>query len=253
MDSARKLEGKICFITGASRGIGNKIAETFAKNGAVVYVNARNAGCLDEWSKKISACYNTDILPVYFDITETEALKACFQRIRKERHRLDVLVNNAGITSNELIGMIQEETVYKLFNTNVFATIQSLQFAARIMMRQKKGVIINISSIIGVCGAPEELVYSGTKGAIISITKSASKELASYGIRVNSVAPGYVDTDMFHNAAKTQENEEKHIRNIGLGRLADPEDIAEACVFLAGDSASYITGEILGVNGGAIL
>lgn len=248
------VENKVCLVTGAARGIGKAIVNLFAENKAIVYANARQEGVLDGWSRELSDKYHTKVIPVYFDVIDTKALTECYRKIKNEYGTIDVLINNAGMLSNERIGVIKEDTVKKLFSTNVFAVIQSLQLAARLMMKQKSGSIINISSIVGTNGAANELVYSGTKGAVIAITKSASKELAKYGIRVNSIAPGYVDTDMFQDTIdKAHENTGKYVDTIGLGRLAKSYDIAEACLFLASDSSSYITGQILGVDGGAVL
>lgn len=249
----RDLEGKVCLVTGTSRGIGKAIVECYAEKGAVVYANARQNGSIDEWTIKLREKYKTLIIPVYYDVTDSGCVKYVIEQIKREQGKLDVLVNNAGITSNELLGMIKKETLNRLYDTNVFAYIYHMQYACRLMQRQKSGAIINISSIIGVEGNRGEIAYSGTKGAVISITKSAAKELASDGIRVNSVAPGMTETDMFMNAAKTKENVEKHIANIGFGRLAKPEDIANACAFFASDASSYITGQVLGVNGAIIM
>lgn len=245
------LNGKICLVTGTGRGIGKSIAEHFIREGATVYANARKIGSIDEWAEKISTNSYGKVIPVYYDVTDTRAVQKAFTDIYHDRHRLDVLVNNAGISQNELIGMIREETIHSLFETNVFACIQHMQYAARIMKRQKCGSIITISSIIGIEGGYGELVYAGTKGAVISMTKSAAKELAPDHIRVNSVAPGMTETDMFFASANTKEKVEVQVKNIGFGKLASPDDIAEACVYFAGDRSSFITGQILRVDGGA--
>lgn len=247
------LKDKVCIVTGTSRGIGKAIAENFAREGAIVYANARNEGCLDEWANLLSSENDGRMIPVYFDVSDKKSIRNCVQLINKEHGRLDVLVNNAGVSKNELIGMIRDDTIEKLYSTNVFPVIHFIQYASKIMMKQKSGSIINISSIIGAEGNRGELVYSGTKGAIIAMTKSASKELASYNIRVNSVAPGFTETDMFLNAAGTQENIDNNLKKIGFGRFAKPVDIANACTFLASDYSGYITGQILGVNGSTII
>lgn len=247
----RLLEGKVCIVTGAGRGLGRGIAEQFAKDGAIVYVNARRN--MDDWAVEAGRRYHTKIVPLYFDVTDTAAMKQAMLQVMKSEQSVDVLVNNAGITSNELIGMISYRRMQELFETNVFAAVEAIQIAARLMMRKRTGSIINISSIIGVEGGSGEMVYAGTKGALIAITKSAAKELAPYHIRVNSVAPGFADTDMFRNAAGNEDVIQKHISNIGFGRLAKQEDIAYACAFLASDRSEYITGQILGVNGGAVV
>lgn len=247
------LDGKVCLVTGAARGIGRAVAELFSAEGATVYANARRDGCLDTWTGELTAKNGHPVIPMYFDVTDTQSAGKAFARIKKEQGRLDVLVNNAGITGNELIGMIRESTVQTLFATNVFAVIQMIQFAARLMRPQGSGAIVNLSSIIGVEGHAGEMVYSGTKGAVISMTKSAAKELAPYHIRVNAVAPGFTDTEMFRGAVNGPEMVEKLTADIGFGRLAKAEDIAQACAWLASDRAGFVTGQVLGVNGSTII
>ena len=147
--------------------------------------------------------------------------------------------------------MISDNLIEEIFQTNVYASIKLLQFSAKLMMRQKSGSIINMSSIMGTNGNKGQAVYSSSKGAIISLTKAAAKELAPYNIRVNALAPGIIDTDMFRNIEKKKQQDK--IESIGMNRLGTPEDVANACVFLASDMSSYITGQILGVDGSAIV
>ncbi|PKM94542.1 MAG: 3-oxoacyl-ACP reductase [Firmicutes bacterium HGW-Firmicutes-1] len=251
MSNSRLLEGKVCLITGTSRGIGRSIAEQFAKEGAIVYANARGNGSIDEWAKENSERYHTVVVPLYFDITDTAASKEAVMKIKQEQGHIDVLVNNAAVEIGELIGMISHESMMKMFEVNVYALINLLQFVARIMSNQTGGSIINISSVVGLRGNRGQLVYSATKGAVIALTKSAAKELAPKNIRVNSVAPGLTDTDMVREFDR--EHLKERISNIGMGRLAKPEDIAGACVFLASDLSEYISGQILGVDGCSIL
>jgi 3-oxoacyl-[acyl-carrier protein] reductase len=251
MNNARLLNGKICLITGTSRGIGRAIAERYAEEGAIVYANARNPGEIDEWAKECSLKNETSVFPVYFDITDYVSAKESVMQIVKTQKRIDVLVNNAGMVTYELLGMIQLDNLRKMFEVNVVAMIQQIQLVSRIMSRQKQGSIINISSIVGVKGVKGQLAYSATKGAVISLTKSAAKELAALNIRVNAVAPGMVDTERFH--AVFENNFKERLSDIGLGRLAKPVDIANACVFLGSDMAEYISGQILGVDGCTIL
>ena len=237
------LEDKVCLITGAGRGIGAAVATRFAEEGARVYANDNRPGTVDEWAAK--AAFPGKVYPLYFDITDSSQSKEALMRIKKESGRLDVLVN-------ELIGMISEQNMRKMFEVNVFSMINLLQFAARIIARNSEGgSIINISSIVGQRGNRGQLVYSATKGAVISLTKSAAKELADKKIRVNSIAPGMTRTAMMLQADQSRLQE--RIANISMGRLAEPEDIANACLFLASDLSKYISGEILGVNGCAIM
>lgn len=243
------LEGKTALVTGTNRGIGRSIAELYAAEGATVYAVARRAGCLEEWAAARSGIGPGRILPVYFDVTDTAAAKNAVLRIRREAGRLDVLVNNAGLMSNQRLGFITADEMHRLFETNVFAVLQLMQLAVKIM--KENSSIINISSIVGQRGNAGQVLYSATKGAVISLTRSAAKELAPRHIRVNSVAPGLTETDGLDSTARSYL--EDRIRNIPYGRLAAPEDIARVCVFLASDLSGYMTGEILGVNGGAIM
>ena len=245
------LENKVCFVTGASRGIGRAIVECFAANGGIVYANARNIDSITAWQKTLSIEVQERIIPAICDIRRTDELKRILMQIKKEQGHLDVCVNNAGIAFNEAIGMISEKHVRDMFETNVFATIECLQLSACLMMRQRSGSIINISSIVGVEGDAGQAAYSATKGAVIAFTKSAAKELAPYQIRVNSVAPGLTKADMFEETSAHYL--ETRISHIGMGRLAEPQDIAKACLFFASDLSGYTTGQILGVNGSSII
>lgn len=245
------LDGKVCLVTGASRGIGAATVKTFAEQGAIVYANSRNEGNIDRECEALNEKCVGKVMPLYFDVRDESAVKKAFLQVKKEQGRIDVLVNNAGIMKDALIGMISSDLIKELFETNVFAVINTLQFAARIMKNQKSGSIINLSSIVGIDGSTGLLVYSATKGAVASMTKTAAKELAPYGIRVNAVAPGMIDTDMLRNIGS--EKMEEHLNNIRMGRLGSAEDVASAILFLASDFSGYITGEILGVNGSAIV
>jgi 3-oxoacyl-[acyl-carrier protein] reductase len=251
MSNSRLLSGKVCLVTGTSRGIGRAIAERFAEEGAILYANARKPGSIDEWSEKCSLKNHTIVSPVYFDITDYSAVKQSILQIIKEQQHIDVLVNNAGIVTHELISMIQLESLRNMFEVNVVAMIQLIQLVSRVMSRQKSGSIINISSIVGVKGVRGQLAYAATKGAVISLTKSAAKEFSAQNIRVNSIAPGMVDTDMTNSVFEKSFSE--RLSNIGMGRLGKPVEIANACVFLGSDLSEYISGQILGVDGCAVL
>ena len=172
-------------------------------------------------------------------------------QIKSEKKRLDVLVNNAGIMKDALIGTIPRPMMEEVFSVNVFGTMELLQLAAKMMIHQKSGSIINLSSIVGITGNPGQLVYSATKGAIISLTKTAAKELGPKGIRVNAIAPGMIDTDMMRSVGEA--HLQRHIDHIPMGRLGKPEEIADACVFLASEQASYITGHILQVDASVLV
>lgn len=244
------LEKKVCIITGAAQGIGRAIAEQFAADGAIVYTCDMKEGAMDEWAAACAEKYQTKIVPLYFDVTDAAAVKTAFMSTFKAEGRIDVLVNNAGVVFNKKIGMILRPETELMFRVNVIAVIEMVQLVARLMQRNGGGSIVNIASVTAVLGSPGQSAYSATKGAIMSFTKSAAKELAPLGIRVNAVAPGIVKTERFTELyEQSGEKIDARIQRIALGRLGTPEDIANACSFLASDRASYISGQILGVDG----
>ena len=245
------LKNKVALITGCNRGIGKAILEEFARNNSIVYAAARRAGSLDEIIEDLTKKYKARVTPLYFDLTDSNGMRSAFTKIYKEQKRLDVLVNNAGVMEDALIGMVTEENMNSTFAVNVFSVINSIQYAAKLMKRNRIGSITNIASIVGRYGNPGQIVYSASKGAVIALTKTASKELSPYNIRVNAIAPGMIDTDMFRSIGDIRIKE--MISKIGLGRLGMASEIAEMAVFLASDSSEYITGQVLGVDGGAIV
>ena len=229
----RLLANKVCIITGAAQGIGKAIAERFAADGAVVYACDRNAGTMDEWAQLCAAETKNALMTVF-----------------KQEKRMDVLVNNAGVVFNKKIGMIVRPETELMFRVNVIAVIELVQLASRLMARNHSGSIVNIASVTAVLGSAGQSAYSATKGAIIAFTKSAAKELAASGIRVNAVAPGIVKTERFAELYEANGDKiDARIQRIALGRLGTPEDVANACAFLASDRASYISGQVLGVDG----
>ena len=250
----RLLENKVCLITGAGRGIGRAIAERFAGDGATVYVNYLSANGVESWSVDCAKRNNTKVGSVCFDITDGKALKEALMAIYKAEGRIDCIVNNAAIISNKKLGMITKAEMEKMFAVNVFAMIDIIQIASRFMARTGGGSFVNIASITGVVGSPGQVAYSSTKGAVISMTKSSAKELAPLKIRVNAVAPGIVKTEKFNELYSAAGDKiDSRIEKIGLGRLGMPEDVANVCSFLASDRASYISGQIIGVDGCATI
>ncbi len=244
------LENKIAIITGAAQGIGRAIAEQFAADGAIVYACDMHEGSMEEWATMLSKQQTTSVTPVYFDVTDAVAVKHAIQTIYKQEGRIDVLVNNAGVVFNRKIGMIIRNETELMFRVNVIAVIELVQLVSRLMARKGGGSIVNIASVTAVLGSAGQSAYSATKGAIISFTKSAAKELATQGIRVNAVAPGIVKTERFTELYESDGDKiDARIQRIALGRLGEPQDVAHACAFLASDRATYISGQILGVDG----
>ncbi len=232
------LENKVALITGAGRGIGKVIAEQFIADGAIVYVNDLNEPEV-EGAK-----------PICFDVTDTNALKAGLMSIYKAEGRIDVVVNNAAIIANQKLGMVTKPLLEKMYAVNVFAVIDMIQIASRLMARNGGGCFVNMASVTGVVGSPGQVAYSASKGAVIALTKSSAKELAPQGIRVNAVAPGIIKTERFEELYEASGDKiDQRIGRIALGRLGTPQDIAYAVSFLASDRASYISGHVLGVDG----
>lgn len=240
------LSGKIAVVTGATRGIGKEIVYQYADSNAVVYAIGRDKKSLAEID-----CYAENIHSLELDITQLDSVKKVLMDIYKKENKIDILVNNAGVMNDALLGMISEDMIQEMFNVNVFSVIQMTQLVSRFMKRQKNGCIINIASIVGIEGNAGQSVYSATKGAVISFTKSAAKELASNGIRVNAIAPGIIDTSLLDNVP--EEKLKQRLSAVCMGRIGQPGDIAKAALFLAGSMSEYISGQVIRVDGLTIM
>lgn len=240
------LSGKIAVVTGATRGIGKEIVYQYADSNAVVYAIGRDKKSLAEID-----CYAENIHSLELDITQLDSVKKVLIDIYKKENKIDILVNNAGVMNDALLGMISEDMIQEMFNVNVFSVIQMTQLVSRFMKRQKNGCIINIASIVGIEGNAGQSVYSATKGAVISFTKSAAKELASNGIRVNAIAPGIIDTSLLDNVP--EEKMKQRLSAVCMGRIGQPGDIAKAALFLAGSMSEYISGQVIRVDGLTIM
>lgn len=236
-------------ITGSNRGIGKAIVEAFACSGANIWACARKATPeFEAWLKETSLQAGVWIKPIYFELTDTEALNTGIQTIIDERLSIDVLVNNAGISTVGLLSMSKVDDIEKLFDVNYFAMLRIIQKVSKKMSRQRKGVIINMGSIAGIEPQPGKIAYGSSKAAVMMMTKCLAKELGPMGIRVNAIAPGPIETEMIHQYK--DEMLEKLASESALRRLGKKEEIAQVALFLASDQASYINGEIIKVDGG---
>ena len=242
------LENKIALVTGSSRGIGKSIACLFAQHKATVILHGIHADHCRETAAAIKAI--TGISPdiMACDISDEVQIKNMFKDIFSRHKKLDILVNNAGVLEDRLVGMITQDNLEKIFQVNTYGTLYCLQLASRLMRKSKAPSIINMSSIIGIEGAAGQTAYAASKAAVIGITKSAAKELGPLSIRVNALAPGLIETDMISHL--NEDITKSHIQNTSLKRLGTPEEVAKAALFLASDLSSFVTGQIIGVDGG---
>lgn len=246
--TASQFKDKVVLVTGGSRGIGRAISVAFAKQGAHVYVNyTSNSAAAEE---VCSACseLGAKATAIKFDVSDSAAVDLAFDQIKSESGRLDVLVNNAGIASDGLTIRFKDEEWNKVIGINLSGSFYCARSAAKIMLKQREGRIVNISSVVGEMGNAGQAAYVSSKAGLIGLTKSLAKELASRNITVNAVTPGFIETEMTSNLDEKLKAE--HFKAISLGRYGQADDIAAAVTFLASQSAGYITGQVLGVNGG---
>ena len=240
-----KLDGKVAVVTGANTGLGQGMAIALAQAGAkVVLVGRRNC---DETQAKIDE-FGGQSAQVLADLSLTESVDQVLSGALDAFGRVDILVNNAGITKDGLMLRMTDEDFDRVIDVNLKGTFNCTKYVSKYMLKQKSGKIINISSVVGLSGNAGQINYSASKAGIIGITKSAAKELSSRGITVNAVAPGYVDTDMTKVLSDNIRNE--ILKNIPLQRMGNVEDISNCVAFLASEDASYITGQVISVDGG---
>ena len=242
---SKNLEGEIALVTGASRGIGKAIAEKLANNGATVVGTATTEGGADKISEYLSAFGGKGMC---LNVTDNDSVTSVIKQITEEYGAISILVNNAGITRDTLLMTMKEDQWEDIIQTNLTSIFRLSKACVRTMMKARKGRIINIGSVVGSTGNPGQTNYSAAKSGLLGFTKSLAREIGSRNITVNSVAPGFIDTDMTKELK--DEQREALIQQIPLNKLGNPEDIANAVAFLAGPDASYITGETLHVNGG---
>lgn len=238
------MEEKIALVTGAAKGIGAACAVELAKNGFRIALHYRsNPELAEALCKELPGS-----LPFQYDLSQDGACEALIKEIKEKMGPIDVLVNNAGISIDQVITFAKPEEFQKILETNLVPTFKLTKFASKMMIRKKSGSIINITSVVGHTGNPGQSMYSASKAAITGFTKSVACDLASFGIRVNCVAPGFIKTDM--TDVLPEEVQTVILSKIPLKKLGTPEDIGKAVAFLASESSQYITGSTIHVNGG---
>lgn len=245
------LKEKKAIITGGVRGIGLGIAEEFCKNGADVMITYRGNDAAAQEAQEKLAQYGTKVIVSKGDVADEEYANSAVASAVEELGGVDILVNNAGITNDKLMARMTLDDFMKVINTNLAGAFNFSKAAAAVMMKKRSGRIINLSSIVGVRGNAGQANYSASKAGVIGLTKSNAKELGRRNITVNAIAPGYIETDM--TAVLSDKQREAVIEGLSIKRLGQTEDIAKLAAFLASDSASYITGQVIGVDGGMII
>ena len=245
----KRLERKTALITGCNRGIGKAIAEKFASEGAnlVCAIRKENPAFKEEtdgWVEK----YGVNIDFVYFDLKDEDSIKAVFKELIKEKRTIDVLVNNAGIPAGGFLLMTSLVKVKEVMQVNFFSQILVTQQVAKMMMKKKKGAIVNMASVTALDNQGGWTAYGSSKAAMISFTRTSARELAPFGIRVNAVAPGLIDTEM--GGEMDEKYQAEMLARSDMGRKGAPEEVANLICFLASDEASYITGQVIRIDGG---
>ena len=245
------LDGKTALVTGASRGIGRAIAIRLASEGAAVAINyAGNVKAAEEVKAVIEAAGGRAML-VQADVADSTAVDAMIKAVIEAFGQIDILVNNAGITRDGLLMRMKEEDWDAVINTNLKGIFHCTKAVSKLMMKKRSGRIVNMASVVGLIGNAGQSNYAAAKAGVIGFSKSMARELASRGITVNMVAPGFIDTDM--TAVLPDKVREAMVADIPLGKIGTPENVADAVVFLVSDQASYITGQTINVDGGMVM
>lgn len=245
------LDGKAALVTGASRGIGRAIALRLASEGAKVAINfAGNQKAAEEVKSEIEANGGEAIL-VQANVADPAAVEAMFAKVVEAFGTVDILVNNAGITRDGLLLRMKDEDFEAVIDTNLKGVFYCTKAAAKLMMKKRSGRIVNMSSVVGLIGNAGQTNYAASKAGVLGFSKSAAKELAARGITVNMVAPGFIDTDM--TAVLADKVKEAMVKEIPLRRMGRSEDVANAVLFLVSDCSSYITGQVINVDGGMVM
>lgn len=246
-----QLENKVALITGASRGIGRAIALLFAKEGAVTVLGARNEAALGDLREEIVKAGFKEPLLAALDVTQEQSVQQFVDKALDKNERIDILVNNAGITRDGLLVRMSAEEWDDVLDTNLKGAFLAMRAAAKVMMRQRQGRIINLASVVGLIGNAGQANYAASKAGIIALTKSAAKELASRNILVNAIAPGFIDTDMTRQLPENIKTE--MLRVIPARRFGTPQDVAMTALFLASSQSDYVTGQVITVDGGMVM
>jgi 3-oxoacyl-[acyl-carrier protein] reductase len=245
-----KFEGRVALVTGASQGIGRACAQALARDGATVAAAARNREKLDELVAEIAAT-GGKAAAFIMDVADEEQVKSTIKSALAQFGKIDILVNNAGITRDQLVMRMKRADWDAVLNTNLTSAYLCIQQVISSMLKQRWGRIINITSVFGQMGQAGQANYSASKAGLIGLTMAIAREVASRSITCNAVAPGFIETSM--TAALSEDFKQSAVKNIPLGRVGSPEEVASAVRFLASDEASYITGHVLNVNGGLLM
>lgn len=245
------LKGKCAIVTGASRGIGKAIAKKLASQGVNIVLNYRNS---EEKATEVESElkeFGVEVLKVKADISVLSEVEDLVNQAKEKFGKIDIMVNNAGITADKLILRMKEEDFNKVIDVNLKGVFNCLKCITPIMLRQKEGSIINISSVVGICGNAGQVNYAASKAGVLGMTKSLAKEVGTRGIRVNAVAPGYIQTDM--TEALNDKYKTELMKQIPLNRFGTAEDVADVVSFLADDNSKYVTGQCIHVDGGMVM
>ena len=245
------LKDKTALITGSTKGIGSAIAKLFAANGAQLILLARNLDLLQRQKIALQQEFNTQVHIYQTDVSSLEEVKKTFAAITQNKLVIDIVVNNAGIMLDAPLMMLKEDVLHRNIEVNLYGSFHITQAAIKPLIRNKGGSIINLTSIVGKNGSAGQSAYAAAKSGIIGFTTSISKELAPLNIRVNAIAPGYIETELV--TSLSEKAKEKTLASIGMKKAGTSEDVAQVALFLASDLSSYVTGQIIGVDGGMII